>query len=363
MSEGFPSQYCKSLTLLGHDTCLLYLSKQIKRIRRLRHSFGHNVIEVPIRGSRHLTSMLTALEIVRTREFWESDVIHTFNYYNPLVFFLTAIAKIMRKKIVVSSHFHPYLSGHKMKTRTMLMIKATLEMARHIVCINSEDMEWLRTEFRINPSKLSMIPNGIDSEFYTPSDKTEARSLLRIDPLKKYVLCVSRLHPAKGQDVLLQAFRKVVNEVRDSVLVVVGTGSFGHELRELCRDLGLGSKVNFTGFVIQETKRRWYQASDVFVLPSLMEMFSLVVLEAMSSELPVVSTKVSGWTQLSQEREIGITVPIADSDSLAAAIIRLLQNQSLRAKLGSAGRRLVLERYTWERMGEKLSDLFRQIAL
>ena len=358
MDQGFPNQYCRSLMLLGHNVCLFYLSKEIKAVDNAKHIFGHRLVGVPIKGPKHLASLLTALEISRTKEFRESDVIHTFNYYNPLVFFLTVIGLVTRKPVIVSSHRRP----HKMSIRMRVMVRTTLNMARHVICINSEDVDKLQAELCIKPSKLTMIPNGIDADFYLISEKRKARLDLGIDPDAKYVLCVSRLHPEKGVHVLLHAFRKVANIVQDSTLIVVGTGSFGHELKKLSKNLSLDSRIIFTGFVSEETKRKWYSCSDVFVLPSFMEMFPLVILEAMSVELPIVSTGVGGWTQLSQESDLGITVPAGDPDMLADAIIQLLHDPELRTRLGSAGRRLVLQKYTWKKMGENLNNLYSHIV-
>ena len=356
MDQGFPNQYCRSLLLLGHDVCLFYLSKEIKKVEKVKHIFGHRLVAIPIKGPKHLASVFTALQISATREFRETDLIHTFNYYNPLAFFLTIIGLVTRKPVIVSSH----RSAHKMSIRMRLMVRTTLKMARRVVCINVEDIKKLHTELCIKPSKLSMIPNGIDADFYVSSEKRKTRLDLGIDPDAKYVLCVSRLHPEKGLHVLLHSFGKVANIVQDSILVVVGTGSFGHELKKLSKNLRLASRVIFTGFVSEETKRKWYSSSDVFVLPSFMEMFPLVILEAMSAELPIVSTDVGGWTQLSQESESGITVPAEDPDRLADAIIQLLHDPESRKRMGSAGRRLVLRKYTWKRMGENLDRLYRE---
>ena len=69
MDQGFPNQYCKSLLLLGHNVCLFYLSKEIKAVDNVKHIFGHGLVGVPIKGPKHLASLLTALEISRTKEF------------------------------------------------------------------------------------------------------------------------------------------------------------------------------------------------------------------------------------------------------------------------------------------------------
>ena len=358
MDQGFPNQYCRSLLLLGHDTCLIYLSRELKGVEKAKHVFGHRLLAIPAKGPKHLASMFTALEILKTKEFRESDLVHTFNYYNPLVLFLAVIGILMRKPVIVSSHRSP----HKMSLRMRLMVRTILNLAQHIICINVEDVKKLQTELCIKPSRISMIPNGIDADFYIPCEKRKTRLDLGLDSDAKYVLCVSRLHPEKGVHVLLHAFRKVADIVQDSILVIVGIGYFGHELKKLSENLFLDSRVIFAGFVSEETKRKLYSCSHVFVLPSFMEMFPLVILEAMSAGLPIVSTKVGGWTQLSQESELGITVPAGDPDMLADAIIQLLHDPELRTRLGSAGRRLVLQKYTWKRMGENLNRLYSHIV-
>ena len=170
----------------------------------------------------------------------------------------------------------------------------------HVVCLNNEETKRVIEQLRIRPNKVSTIPNGIDVDVHRPSDKKNARLELGLSPVAQYVLYVSALHIEKGQDILLQAFKNVAEKLPNTYLVLVGTGPFKIELEKLTRRLNLDPNVKLTGYLSEKEKNNWYNAADVFAFPSLMEVFPLVLLEAMSHELPIISTDVGGWREYNQ---------------------------------------------------------------
>ena len=172
------------------------------------------------------------------------------------------------------------------------------------------------------------------------------------------VLFVGHLRYYKGLKYLLQALR----ELSSTRLVVVGTGEMRGELENLAQELGVGPQVNFVGEVTNADLPSFYQACDVFVLPSSerSEAFGLVQLEAMAAGKPVVSCDIgTGVTWVNQNEVTGLVVPPRDPLALANAIKRLLSNNDLAAKMGAAGRSRVLAEFTIEKMVERVMSVYK----
>ena len=208
--HGVSNQYCRSLSKLDHDVSLFYMSTEAKETSVTKHIFGHKLVKISVKGPPRLKSLITAFRIIRTKEFAESEIVHTFNYYNSLVFFLSILARITNKIVIGSSHCYPAV----LRTPEKLMLMASLRFMTHVVCLNNEETKRVIEQLRIRPNKVSTIPNGIDVEAHRPSDKKNARLELGLSPVAQYVLCVGALHVQKGQHILLQGFKNVVKSSR-----------------------------------------------------------------------------------------------------------------------------------------------------
>ncbi len=149
----------------------------------------------------------------------------------------------------------------------------------------------------------------------------------------KTVLCVARLEPEKGVDVLLHAVARL--QITDYKLQIVGDGSERKNLEQLARDLGIQDRVTFAGH--QKNLHDYYASAAVCVIPSRTESWGRVALEAMGAGCPVVMTDVGLAGEVVQDGVSGIVVPREDPDALAGAIRRVLGDESLRAKLISGG--------------------------
>jgi glycosyltransferase involved in cell wall biosynthesis len=139
--------------------------------------------------------------------------------------------------------------------------------------------------------KIVVIPNGINiDEFDISYSKEECREKLGLPIDNKIILFLGGLNPHKGPDVLLKAMPKILKSIPDAKLVFVGSGGMREELERLCKRLGVEKYVSFAGFVEECMKPFYYEAADVFCLPSVMksEVFPIVLLEASASGLPMV---------------------------------------------------------------------------
>lgn len=161
---------------------------------------------------------------------------------------------------------------------------------------------------------------------------------------------LGRIEPYKGVLDLADAVGRLRPRLPGVRLDVAGEGPFRPELERHLEQLGLSEATTFRGRVEGEAKERWFAGIHVLAMPSnAWENFGLVALEALARGRPVVATRVGGIPDIVEDAATGLLVPISDPDALVRALGRLLEDPELRARLGSEGRRRVLDRFTPER--------------
>jgi glycosyltransferase involved in cell wall biosynthesis len=164
------------------------------------------------------------------------------------------------------------------------------------------------------------------------------------------LLSVSRLVPQKGLDVALRALAPVRERVPDARLAVLGEGPERAPLQALAGELGLADAVLLPGRVADV--RGWLDAAELLVHPARWEGFGLALLEAMLAAKPVVATRVSSIPEIVVDGETGYVVPPDDAAAVAAAIVRLLEDDALRARLGAAGLERARREFSVDRMAD-----------
>jgi len=200
------------------------------------------------------------------------------------------------------------------------------------------------------------VPLGVDHSRFMPKNKRpEARNknILKI----LFVGALDRAHHFKGLDILLQAFRKLANQNYN--LQIAGSGDLSAYYQRLSSQLQIDKYVEFIGFASDEELPKIYKSADLFVFPSTgkAEAFGLVVLEAMSSGLPVLASDLPGVRTLIQNKDF--LVKPGSIDSLAEKLELVLNDKELLVKAGLANRQLVEEKYTWEKSVDQLEKLYK----
>jgi glycosyltransferase involved in cell wall biosynthesis len=201
------------------------------------------------------------------------------------------------------------------------------------------------------------IPNGVDTARFRPdrSMRRDVRAELGLGD-EVVVLFVGGDWGHKGLGLAIQALASAARSGIDMRLWVVGRGDEAR-YSALARSLGVGDSVAFFG--PRTDPERFYQVSDLFVLPSAYEALPLVALEALAAGLPLVATGVNGVTELFAKDDPGILVE-RSSESVAAALVRLGSDADLRRRLGETGR-LIASDYTWECSVEATVELFGRL--
>lgn len=189
-----------------------------------------------------------------------------------------------------------------------------------------------------DPARCWFVPNVPDVDALASradrltADRAglKARLGLGADPV---VLYVGRLVPFKRVDILLEAFARTVNRIPSS-LAIVGDGILRGELEAQAASLGLTDRVHFVGFTPPEDVADWYAAADVLVLPSVGETWSTTLIEALASDLPVITTSLVGAAaDVINDSAVGTIVPPADSQALESALAHALQLPRARADI------------------------------
>jgi glycosyltransferase involved in cell wall biosynthesis len=210
------------------------------------------------------------------------------------------------------------------------------------------------------PGAWAVVPNGVDLTRFTPApgggpDRDTLPALSGIGPDTPLVVCVGRLCPQKGQDVLLRAWPRVSAALPAARLVLVGEGP---ALRSLLRDAPPG--VLFAGGTADTAP--WYRAADAVVLPSRWEGMALAPLEAMACGRPVVLTDVSGARESVPPADAaGAVVPVGDERALAEALLRLLTDPVRRAAAGRRALAHVRERHDVRRTAAAVAGVYRDV--
>ena len=205
---------------------------------------------------------------------------------------------------------------------------------------------------------LTTVPNGIRSRGQGPG-RQHARAALGLPANAPVVLTVGRLLEYKGQRHLVDAVPELAARFPDLQVVVLGAGPLHAALAEQAAALGVADRVHLPGF--RPDARALLDAADVFALPSRQEAMPLAALEAMDAGLPVVATRVFGSAEVVADGETGLLVRPGDPRALAGALGELLADRERAARLGRAGRRRYLERYTSDRMARDTLVVYRDV--
>lgn len=234
-----------------------------------------------------------------------------------------------------------------------------------IIASTEAEKNDLVTHYRADPKDVCVAPPGVDHDLFTPGLRQAARIRLGW-PDVPTVLFAGRIQPAKGPDVVLEAFKMIVDRIDDARLVLVGAPSGNEGAREYealqrrAKTLDLADKVTFAEPVPHRQMGDVYRASNLVMVPSRSESFGLVAAEAQASGVPVLGARVGGLAAVLAEGSGGVLLDDWDPETWARAAIDILcDNQRAEdlAKKGSAW----AEKFSWEASAERILDIYREM--
>ncbi|MBY6351122.1 glycosyltransferase family 4 protein [Rhodococcoides corynebacterioides] len=212
---------------------------------------------------------------------------------------------------------------------------------------------------------LEHVPPGVDSTVFRPDDAARADLRARYGlGDRPTVLCLSRLVPRKGQDVLIRALAGIREQIDGAVLVIVGGGPYGDTLRRLATACGVAEHVVFTGSVPADELAAHHTIADVFAMPCRtrgagldVEGLGIVFLEASATGVPVVAGRSGGAPETVIEGVTGTTVDGTDVEDVTRSVVGVLQDRDRAAAMGAAGREFVTTEWRWDDLAARLAHL------
>jgi glycosyltransferase involved in cell wall biosynthesis len=271
-----------------------------------------------------------AWQLVRVFDDVKPDVIHA---HDPMAVSLSAMAMQMRARqpeplLVAARRVDFHLKRHAFSKWKYRQIDVFIAASRMIGQILVED--------GIPPDRIEVVHDGVNVSLVDKQPAVDAHFAFGLPHGAPLVGNVAALVAHKGQRHLVAAAARVVRELPDTRFLILGEGELRESLERQVRDLGLDRHVRLPGF--REDALALMKSFDVFAMSSVTEGLGSAVLEAMACSRPVVGTLAGGLPEAIVDGETGRLVPPHDEPALAAALVDLLRDATLRAQLGAAGR-------------------------
>jgi glycosyltransferase involved in cell wall biosynthesis len=223
-----------------------------------------------------------------------------------------------------------------------------------ITVVSSSCAKELREIYKIG-RRTHIVNNGTDTNFFVPKERNNMK--------EPYILYTGRLDSRKGLVDLIESAKCVCQEHSDIKFILTGKGPNKKYLEQRINELGLKKNFYFAGFVARPKLLEYYQNATVYVLPSYYEGLPTTLLEAMSCGIPSIATDVEGSSEVITDGETGLLVPPRNPKRLADAILRLLEEEELRKRIGINARRHVVDNYDWEIITDKIEKAYKMVLL
>ena len=292
------------------------------------------------------------------------DLIHA----NSIRAGLVMSVATMGLDVPVIWHAHDILPLHPLSTLVRLV--AVLTSRNHILAVSNAVASGFRG-FLLRPFRrrvpITVIHNSVDLDRFQPNEaaRKDARLALGLSEKQSVVGIVGQLTRRKGQLELVHTFARVVHELPDAVLLIVGEPLFNRDeeyasqIAHAVESLNLTNNIRLLG--ARDDVPKVIRALDALVVNSHQEPFALTVLEGLASGIAVLATAVGGTPEMVQHNVNGWLVKSGDRDELASGLITLLGDEALRSRLGSRARSDSIEHYSIARYLTEINSLYRDI--
>jgi glycosyltransferase involved in cell wall biosynthesis len=255
-------------------------------------------------------------------------------------------------------HVHDYNYAEEYRRRGALMkslIASIFRRAEKIVVLGSRDQELLSSLMRLPQHQIAVMPNAVPDPLPVgPSDNCHRRAC--------HLLFLGHLSARKGVPELLRALSYPALISRKWRATLAGDGAVA-EFRRLAVEFGIAERVDFPGWVDEGRVRGLFSEADVVVLPSHAEGLAMSVLEGLAHGLTVITTPVGAHSEVIDPEVSGLLVAPGDVDALAQALVRVIDDDQLRSRLGAGARQRYLEKFDVRGYAERLSELHARVLL
>ncbi len=280
------------------------------------------------------------------------DIIHAHDWMTyPAAI---AVAELTGKPLVVHVHSTEFdRSGENVNQVIYDIERAGMHSADRIITVSNFTRNIVINRYGISPQKIDVVYNGVERN----GNSSKRPDEFGIKKNEKIVLFLGRITMQKGPEYFLQAAKKVIDEMDDVRFVMAGSGDMMHRAVEMAAELGIGSKVMFTGFLRGEQVQEIYKMADLFVMPSVSEPFGLVPLEALENDVPVIISKQSGVAEVLTH---ALKVDFWDVNEMANKIVAVLRYPPLGITLRNYGNSEV-RKMRWRDAAVRCSRIYEEV--
>lgn len=345
------SLYAEGLRARGHDLRLVL--EPGSPIHTMAERQKIPVITLSMRRANYGSAILAIRGHLHRQR---PDIVHVNSSRDSWIASLAARLVRPRPKVVRSRHISVPLNRNRL---TRLLYRRLCDFV--IVTGGELTRRALIERDGLDPHRVDAFPIGIDTARFRPGRPArDLKEELGIPGDHRLIGIVSYLRAYKGHRYFVEAAAQVLSRVKTVTFVIVGEGPEEHNLRTQIAELGLTDRVLLLGY--REDQVEAMRSLDVFVLPSVeADTIPQALMQALAVGLPVVSTSFGSIPDVINHRETGLLAVPRDAASLAEQIMIMLQDDALRTRLGTNGRRLIEDHYSLDRMLTRLETVYQRV--
>jgi N-acetyl-alpha-D-glucosaminyl L-malate synthase BshA len=296
--------------------------------------------------------------LIRIIKKYKIDIIHAHSVI-PTGFIGIVVAKIIACPSVITSHGMD-INNFDAKSIYGHLISFSLNHCDKAIAVSGDLAETMKS-LGIEENKIVILRNAVDTERFKPSKNMQLRHKCKIGKNEVLILFVGYLDSFKGIFELIDAFYEINKKNKNVKLMIVGTGPKEDELKKKVSKLSLKNFVIFTGNIAPIEMHKYYQAADIFLLPSYTDAGGppVVFIEAMACGLPVIGTNVGGIPEGIENGINGFIIPPKNVDELTNRLEILFKDKNLRKEFGNNSLKKIRENsMTLEKKADKLINLY-----
>jgi len=303
------------------------ISSKWKKYSEISHYVKRNDIEIyhprfPLFPKNILRNKIGLLMYYTTRKLvkkiknkWNFDLIHA-HFSQPSGIAAVKISRDLNVPLIISEHYGKFHIDIKKNSFLRKQILKTINQSKRIIAVSERISNDLKS-LNIKSEKISVIPNGVDIEKFP---------LVQMKREKKHnILSIGHLVELKGYQILIQSIKILKEKYKNIHLTIIGEGEYRKSLEALITNLNLSKHIELIGYIPNDKLNLYLQNSDIYVHPSFFESFSIAVIEALASGLPVVVTK-SGGPEYFVNEKVGKVVEKGDEQKLSLAIKNMIKD-------------------------------------
>lgn len=368
---------CESLVKAGHQAVVICATPPPDKKPGVNYKVIHLhpktcglLRKIPFAGKFYLEYELSRLQKKHKFDLWQVTMGYPLGVYAVDFFRKHNIPCILRCCGEDIQKFPDIGYGYRLDGKIDVLALAKYPLFDGFVALTpSVKEEYLKLE--IPEEKIRIIPNGVNLAKFAEAkkmSKSEIREKFGIPVNKILILTVGRYHPKKGFDLIPEIAKILKNKNVDFTWAIVGKKS--GEIRKKfsdCESLNIKTIEDFGSSTDSEFNLpsleliKLYCASDIFVLPTLIETFGMVLVEAMAAGLPIVTTNAPGVRDVIEDEVNGLKAPVNDIERIAELIMKILINQELAGRLAKNARLEAEEKYDWQRVAAQYQSFYEEI--